>query len=284
MRCTYCYGDGGGYGSSGEMSRETAFAAVDWLVAQSGRTKQLRICFFGGEPLLNVRLIEQVVPYAREKAEHAEKKIGFGITTNASLLDDERLEFLQKHDIMPLVSFDGPKAIQDRQRPFKNGDGSYDAVVGRIRKLLKVFPDAECRVTLVGDSDVAEIESSLKQIGFKSWRITAASQSLIASESKGSGVQRELSGMVRRSEGAADELLAALRRRDAATLKALPRPDPLYRCVEQFANNRKRFFACSAGRAMVGVSASGGVYLCHRFVGGAGAADGGCPPWLGGCM
>jgi uncharacterized protein len=162
MRCTYCYGDGGEYGSCGDMSQDTAFAAVDWLVAKSGRTKQVRICFFGGEPLLNLRLIEQVVPYARKRAEQAGKEVGFGITTNASLLDDEQIEFLRKHEIKPYVSFDGPKEIQDRQRPFKNGKGSYDAVVGRIRELMKVLPQAECRVTLVGDSDVAEIESALK--------------------------------------------------------------------------------------------------------------------------
>ncbi|RJQ64820.1 MAG: hypothetical protein C4530_01650, partial [Desulfobacteraceae bacterium] len=42
--------------------------------------------------------------------------------------------------IDPLISFDGPPEYQNRQRPFKDRSGSYDAVCAKVQKLRSVFP------------------------------------------------------------------------------------------------------------------------------------------------
>jgi uncharacterized protein len=72
FRCTYCYGDRGKYGSGSHMDRETALGAVNWLIDQSGKIKDLNISFLGGEPFLNFLLIKEVVEYAKERG----KKLG----------------------------------------------------------------------------------------------------------------------------------------------------------------------------------------------------------------
>lgn len=101
LSCTYCYGDGGGYGSSGHMEPGTARRAVDWLIEQSGEVKKLGISFFGGEPFLNFPLMKEVVAYAQRRAEETGKEFEFGVTTNASLLDEKKITFLKENKVMP---------------------------------------------------------------------------------------------------------------------------------------------------------------------------------------
>ena len=129
------------------MSEETAFRAVDWLIGQAGDARELTLSFFGGEPLLNFPLIEKVVAYGREKA-GASRKLEFAMTSNLSLLDDRILDFLVANKIGVMVSFDGPRHIQNRNRPLKNGRDSYETVVPKIRKLLAVLTDSHVRSTL----------------------------------------------------------------------------------------------------------------------------------------
>ena len=54
LRCRYCFGETGAFGGDRSlMSPEIAFAAVDFLLRESGPYGQLEVDFFGGEPLLN---------------------------------------------------------------------------------------------------------------------------------------------------------------------------------------------------------------------------------------
>ncbi len=178
LRCIYCYGNGGSYGSGGVMTQRTARKAVDWLIEQSGKVKELRINFFGGEPLLNFPLVQDVLEYALERGRACGKQFEFDITTNGSLLDDEKIAFFKEHDIVPMVSIDGPKELQDRQRPFKNGKGSYDVIAPRIRNLLSVLPESACRATLIGNSDPVAVDNALQKMGFAQRYIINASRSL----------------------------------------------------------------------------------------------------------
>ena len=67
FRCRYCFADEGAYHSKREsMSFETAKAAVDFLIANSGKRKVLEMDFFGGEPLMNFDVLKQTVYYAKE--------------------------------------------------------------------------------------------------------------------------------------------------------------------------------------------------------------------------
>jgi uncharacterized protein len=102
---------------------------------------------------MNFSLMRQVVAYAKEQAAGKGKQIKFNMTTNGSLITNKIIAFLQEEKIEPLISFDGPPEIQNRQRPFKNGRGSYNRVYANIRKLRRVFPKLMARATVCGDSD-----------------------------------------------------------------------------------------------------------------------------------
>ncbi|HIE27578.1 TPA: 4Fe-4S cluster-binding domain-containing protein, partial [Candidatus Poribacteria bacterium] len=82
-----------------------------------GEAKECRIVFFGGEPLMNFDLVKHVVAYSRENARKQGKRVKFNMTTNGTLLSDEIINYLNEESIGVLISIDGTKEIQDKQRP-----------------------------------------------------------------------------------------------------------------------------------------------------------------------
>ena len=267
LNCSYCYGAGGSYGSPGHMARETALRAVDWLIGQSGEVKRLGVSFFGGEPLLNLRLIKEVIAYACTKGEEFSKSFEFSITTNASLLDRRTIAFLRDNNVKPVVSFDGCKQIQDEQRPFVGGRGSYEIIVPKIKELLRVFPDATARATLVGRTDPATVIAALHEIGFTSTHITFASASLFDALGDEAAENYESRSIAHMMEEEVAEIIDDIKNRYSSKLKERKSNSILVTRLGEFLNGQRRYFGCGAGRDYVGISNAGDIFLCHRFVG-----------------
>jgi uncharacterized protein len=267
--CVYCYGEGGAYGAEGEMDRKTARRAIDWLIERSGPGRRLGITFFGGEPLLNFEVIREAVSYAGERGKETGKEFRFTISTNGSLLDEEVISFVREHRINLNVGFDGLKEVQDRQRPFRDGHGSYDETRPRIERLLAAVPRAAGRATLMGGEDPFRAEEALREIGFRRVAIEVASPSLFGRENNRRGRDELFDRLRRKEETEAQALLDAIRARETRKIKQLRRGSytVVARSLESFISHTRRYYFCGAGRAYAAVSASGGVYLCHRFVG-----------------
>lgn len=143
LRCSYCVYSGQydtRVHSNKKMNFELAKKGIDYLLAHSQETQELRIGFYGGEPLLEFPLIEQCVNYMNQHANG--KKIHYYVTTNATLLNENITQFLVKHNFSLTISFDGPKEIHDSQRKFVNSnDGSFDIVIKRLNYLRKNYYD-----------------------------------------------------------------------------------------------------------------------------------------------
>lgn len=265
LNCIYCYGDKGKYGLGGKMSIDTALKAVDWLIEQSKDKEELLIGFFGGEPMLNFELIREVVNYSREQGELKGKKFEYSINTNGTLLNENVVSFFKKYKVKILVSLDGDKEIQDKQRPFKNGKGSYDKINENLKILLKEIPGAACRATIVGDSCIENIDKAIKKVGFKKSHINFVSPTLF--DDNKDTPKRNLEIVKNAIEKEAKELLASIKDRDIQKINTLKDSGQILSIVGQFINSQSRLFPCGAGRGYVAISTGGGVYLCHRFVG-----------------
>jgi uncharacterized protein len=268
LRCVYCYGDGGGYGSGGNLSPQTARKAVDWLIEQSGAVKNLSIQFFGGEPLARFSLLRDIVAYARKRAEEAGKTMRFTMVTNGSLLDDEKIGFVKEHAIQTVISFDGPRAIQDAQRPLASGKGSYEAIVPNLRRMLLVMPETICQAMVLGDTDPREVKRALQEIGFKRIAFAIASPSLFDHKGAGAPAARPIGGLLGLMEEESEQWLAYTKNRDLEGLELFRRRGGILSdAVAQLVHGERMYFHCGAGRKLVGVATSGDVFLCHRFVG-----------------
>jgi uncharacterized protein len=143
QRCGYCvYSSSYKYRRSHSermMQREVAFKAVDLFLNHSRQSETVRIGFYGGEPLLNFPLIEEVVSYVKSK-EPAER-LRFNLTTNLTLLTGSMLEFFVANDVSLLVSLDGPEEIHDRYRVFAGGNGTHAVVMRNLRKIRDTAPE-----------------------------------------------------------------------------------------------------------------------------------------------
>ncbi len=138
LRCKYCFADEGEYhGRRALMSEEVGKAALDFLIKNSGSRKNLEVDFFGGEPLMNWEVVKRIVEYGRSIEKEYDKNFRFTLTTNGTLLNDEILEFANKEMGNIVLSIDGRKEVNDKMRPLKGGQGTYDTIVPKFKKVAE---------------------------------------------------------------------------------------------------------------------------------------------------
>lgn len=137
LNCSYCFASQGKYqGERALMSFEVGKQAFDFLVANSGSRKNLEVDFFGGEPLMNWDVVKQLVAYARSIEKEHNKNFRFTLTTNGVLIDDDVIDFLNKEMDNVVLSLDGRKEVHDRFRVDYAGNGSYDKILPKFKKLV----------------------------------------------------------------------------------------------------------------------------------------------------
>jgi uncharacterized protein len=175
LHCTYCYEpEGAKYGPAPvQMDQDTAQASVDFLFQRAGKSQEVNVIFFGGEALLNFKLMRQVVAYAAEQGQTRGKKVDFSLTTNGTLLTDEIIDFFQEHRFGLTISIDGPKDLHDKRRSFLTArgerKGSYDLILPRLQRLLQRYTARPivARVTVTkGMVEIARIYEHLSGLGF----------------------------------------------------------------------------------------------------------------------
>lgn len=155
FRCAYCVYCSGDFElqrdhSSKRMSIETALTAVDFFAARCGNQEQPTIAFYGGEPLLEFPLIQEITKYAEEKLYG--KKLTFAITTNASLLTPDIARFFSKHNFITTISLDGAPETHDRSRRFaKTGKGSFAVIWNNLKVVKEQCPDFKFSFNIVMD-------------------------------------------------------------------------------------------------------------------------------------
>ncbi|MBP5197423.1 MAG: thioether cross-link-forming SCIFF peptide maturase [Lachnospiraceae bacterium] len=138
LNCSYCFASQGKYhGDRALMSFEVGKRALDFLVENSGSRTNLEVDFFGGEPLMNWKVVKDLVKYARSIEKEHHKNFRFTLTTNGMLIDDDVIEFANKEMSNVVLSLDGRKEIHDRLRVDYTGKGSYDTIVPKFKKLVE---------------------------------------------------------------------------------------------------------------------------------------------------
>jgi uncharacterized protein len=269
LSCTYCYEYGEDKIVNTEngrkpkfMSEETARESVDFMLREAGDNPLAHLTFFGGETLLNLPVLKSTIAYARERAAAAGKEVDFSLTTNATLLRPDVIEFLAENRVGVTISIDGPKEVQDQFRVFSNGTGSYDIVIPKIRELLRRHRSRPvgARVTLTTNQlDIRRIFRHLtEEIGF--WEVGFAP--VTTSPNRDYAIAEEgFDSMLRQFQALAQEFLeAALEGRHHGFSNVKDTLEEIHKGVS-------KPFPCGAGLGLMGVSTDGDVALCHRFAG-----------------
>ena len=138
LNCSYCFASQGKYhGERAVMSLEVGKRALDFLIENSGTRRNLEVDFFGGEPLLNFQVVKDLVAYARSIEKEHNKNFRFTLTTNGMLIDDDVIDFANRECANVVLSLDGRKEIHDRFRVDFAGNGSFDKIVPKFKKLVE---------------------------------------------------------------------------------------------------------------------------------------------------
>lgn len=106
-----------------------------WSLPMSPRF--IGIKFYGGEPLLNIDAIREIVDHAKSFTGSREK-FYFKITTNGTLLH-KHLDYLVENNFYIAVSLDGGEN-NNAHRVFKNGKPSYREVTANVELIRKHYP------------------------------------------------------------------------------------------------------------------------------------------------
>jgi uncharacterized protein len=265
LGCTYCYKEDLAIPARGErMSFETAARSVDLLLRQAQQRGRVGVVFFGGEPLTNVPLIRQVVEYAESRARDTGKRVDFSLTTNATLLSAELIDYFDSHAFGISVSIDGPQAVHDRNRRTVGGRGTYDVVARKVRMLLERYRSKPigARVTLTrGTTEVEDIHRHLRDgLGFHE----VGYAPVTAAEGAGHGLSsEELIAVHEAFERLGEKYLtAALIGRNIGFSN-------LHQLMTDLHEGRRKSLPCGAGVGLLAVDKKGDLNLCHRFTGSA---------------
>ncbi len=173
FKCLYCHASVVGQDAAGyDMTVETARRTVDVIFQSASPT--LMIEFQGGEPLLNWPIIKFIVRYAKKKNELSKKALHFGLISNFSLLDDEKLDWLISEGVSFCTSLDGPAQVHNKNRLFLGGN-SHEQVVAGLKKIqarrkagAKIdAPNAICTVTKNSLPYYREIVDQLVELGLE---------------------------------------------------------------------------------------------------------------------
>lgn len=274
LRCRYCWNEAGSYGRSRpnykKMNEETAFKAVNLLIKEAKGADDLVVDFYGGEPLLNFELIKKTIEFCRDIQRKKKINFRFLLATNGTLLTKERGEYLIGNGVDIAVSLDGPKKIQDKQRPFPDGEGSFKVIKDNINSLRQDY-----RSRIVGratftpfSTKIIETFKFLRNFGFE--RIEVCE-----SEKAGYGLKSKNKFFFTGAEG--------LRRLKALYYNlAIFYTDEIIKGNLTYENTYfNRFFkqlsrlyhiqsivgSCSAGFSLMAVDIDGSIYPCTAFVG-----------------
>ncbi|CUO69959.1 thioether cross-link-forming SCIFF peptide maturase [Clostridium paraputrificum] len=263
LRCKYCFADEGEYhGHKGVMDIDTAKKAIDYVVKRSGPRRNIEIDLFGGEPTMIMDTIKEIIAYAREHEKEWKKNIRFTMTTNATLLNDEMMEFMDKEMGNIILSLDGRKEVNDNVRIKVDGSGSYDDILPNIKKMIDKRTEGKMyfvRGTFTrANTDFYEDVKAMVNEGFREISI----EPVVLENGHPLALREEDLPTIFDNY---DKLYEEMRRRKVEgdefkfyhfniDLQGGP-------CVY------KRISGCGAGFEYVAITPQGEVYPCHQFVG-----------------
>lgn len=267
LRCRYCFHTKNPH----VMSLDTAKRAIDFVVENAKESDVMPyICYFGGEPMLEWNsIIVPATQYAREKYGN---NIGFSITTNGTLINDERAAFLCGNKISVLLSADGGRKTQTYNRPTCTGTSSYDAMAKGAQTILSVYPWCRIRMTTIPEtaenlfSDLCD----MNRLGF---------QRMSLFPDAGANWDEKAMQVAELEMRKYSEYVVDMYRRGEKPYTV----DNMVRCAKQIFiqkyGDREDMSVSPMSRCGTGCSSSAGadylgnLYLCHRFTSVDNAAD-----------
>lgn len=139
FRCPYCFEHHG----QGMMQEDVQGAIISFIEEHLTRNqnRQLFVYWFGGEPLLGINIIERMSARILEIADRLGVRYTSAMSTNGYYLTEKNLAVLERCRLSRIqITLDGMREMHDRTRVLANGEGSFDVIVGNLRRAKTTIP------------------------------------------------------------------------------------------------------------------------------------------------
>jgi uncharacterized protein len=262
LRCKYCFASTGDFGGGRKlMPFETGKAAIDFLVANSASRHNLEVDFFGGEPLMNFDVVKRLVEYGRSIEKAKNKHFRFTVTTNGILLDDEKIDFINREMNNVVLSIDGRREVNDAMRPHVDGSGSYDEIIIKYKKLVARRGNGEYYVRGTFTHENLDFTADVLQLADEGFDQISVEPVVCGDDSPYALREKDLPQILseydklakvfikRKKEGRGFNFFHFMIDLDGGP------------CI------RKLLRGCGCGSEYVAVTPEGDIYPCHQFVG-----------------
>lgn len=265
LRCKYCY-ENFTKNSSSYMSLKTAKKSIDFLIKNmiEHDKKEFLITFFGGEPLLNLDVMRNVINYTFNEAEQYNINLSFSVITNGTIYNKQVEQFIlewhkRTENVNLQVSIDGIPQVQDKNRITKMGEPTSKIVEENLSKFIALFNDNHIDTTIrthsaLTKNNISNLFSSYKYL--KELGITGPGFSFVNEEEWD---ENDISIYKQQLSLISDYIY-----RECISLCSLK---PYYCGGEtiiqrNFSINRN---TCSAGREFCSIVPNGDIYPCPRI-------------------
>lgn len=262
LNCDYCFASQGKFhGERALMSFEVGKRALNFLIENSGTRTNLEVDFFGGEPLMNWEVVKQLVEYARSVEKQHGKNFRFTLTTNGVLIDDDVIDFANREMSNVVLSLDGRKEINDLKRVDYAGNGSYDIIVPKFKKMVEARGGKNyyMRGTFThANPDFTEDVFHMADLGFTELSMEPV---VCAPSDPAALTEADMEIVKEQYEILAKDMLRRSREGNPITFYHYMLDLTGGPCIY------KRISGCGSGTEYMAVTPWGDLYPCHQFVG-----------------
>jgi len=271
LRCTYCYADTGAYGEArSKLTAGVGEAIVETFFSRFAEIRTLQL--FGGEPFLNVRGIDGLCRHVAKVAEREGAPMPvFTTVSNGTLVNDAVIDLINTHRIVVTISLDGDKQVNDAQRIYAHGGGSFDRVTVNIRKLKAMTGQpVQIEGTFTGahmasDFSLAEFMRFIaRDLGVRFLHMPW----ILGRAYGGTGIEPTDANIERLTRVYCEAIsasLASLETQDLGDTILLSSVDAALRAALSGAPSHRRTHICPAGGGTLSVGADGRVFPCFMF-------------------
>ncbi|MEG1415748.1 MAG: thioether cross-link-forming SCIFF peptide maturase [Clostridium sp.] len=263
LKCKYCFACEGEYhGERSMMSAEVGKKAIDFVIKTSGPRRNIEVDLFGGEPLMNFKTVKEIVEYGKTEGPKHNKNIRFTMTTNATLLNDENMKYIDENMGNVILSIDGRREVNDNIRTRYDGSGTYDAILPKIKKMVDMRDKSKqyyVRGTFTRDNlDFYEDVMAMANEGFKE----VSNEPVVLEDGHPLALRYEdLPVIFEQYDKLTDEIIRREKAGEGFKFYHFAMDINGGPCVY------KRISGCGAGYEYVAVTPEGDIYPCHQFVG-----------------
>ncbi len=171
LGCVYCLNGRDTYHKDAglKMDERVAFRSVERCLESLNENGRLEIVFFGGEPLLNWPLAKKIILHTQQlsKDRFPSRSVQYHLTSNLTIMPKDLIDWAKQYNMTFLCDIDGPPAVHDACRPYKNGKPSHHRTAANIEKLRKAGLPVALRstITSVNQDLMLEIANHHRDLG-----------------------------------------------------------------------------------------------------------------------